>query len=164
MSSSSISEVLSSLLKVQSASSSYSTAAGSGVSGGLSSSADFAKLLELQMNQSMLNLSALGSSDDSSQGSDDNSYASLMGLASGSDNSYASLMGLASGSDNSTSQSLMLLQAMETLVDRLAALEKQMAPAAATVAAAASAAASTAVNAESSSEEIAVAAVTSTTL
>jgi hypothetical protein len=83
--------------------------------------ADFGKLLELQMNQSVLGgLSGLGASDESS--------------ASGGDSAYSSLMGLSSSNSNSSMESMMMLQLLETLVNRLSALEQKMTPAAAAAA------------------------------
>ena len=77
-------------------------------------SLDFAKLLELQMNQSTLGLSGLG--DDTGSADD------------GSD--YSSLMSLSSGNGDTSMESLLMLKLLETVVDRLSVLEQQAAPAA----------------------------------
>ena len=106
------------------------SSAGSSKTSDLLKSADFGKLLELQMQQSMLSLSGFGAADDSSSSGSDNAYAALMGLSSGNS-------GLGGGSQDS----LQLLQLLEKLVDRLSALEQTMAPAAASAYAAAAAAA-----------------------
>ena len=113
MSVSSINDLLLQALNVQPTATSRTSGSSGSSASDLLGGADFAKLLELQMSQSTLNLAGLGddASGDTTSGSTDNMLSSLMSSGTGSDSS-------------SQLESLMVLRLLETVVDRLSALQQ----------------------------------------